>query len=604
MKTGIVSIVLLTTVLASCVCAEEIELKKIVVTPSGVEESVADSSRVVDVITAGEIQNSGVSDISEALTSLTSVDISDYGGEAGTKNIRMRGSTAAQVLILMDGRPINNPRDGTVDLTTIPLSDIEKIEVMHGPGSNLYGTGAMGGTVNIITRNPPKDKQETEFTTSFGTFRTYTERLVHGAGFQNFGYLVTGDYESSEGFRQNSAFNAKDFSLKLNYNPNNANTLSFNSGFYKSHAGAPGSITFPDKDDKQTNLNNFLDLNWAFNIDESARLTAKVYNNYDRLEFAQGPGTAKSIHTTQARGINLQLSKDFLNTCKAVGGINYVGNFNDSTTTAKHKYNVKAAYIEGHFVPFKDLNMSLGVRLDDYSNFGFQDSPSFTYSYKFLKNNKIHGLISRSFRAPTFNDLYWPDDGYTRGNPNLKPEKGTTFEMGVESQINKYIYLDVTYYRNIYNELINWAPDDLNVWMPTNIGSATIYGVEFKNKLLLTDNFGINIGYTFLSAKDSKTNKFLVYQPENKVDCSLKYENLKGFVCEFKAQYTGTRFHNTDNTVKVKRFVVLGLNVSKKFKHGLTYYASIENMLAKKYQVIRDYPMPGFSITNGLKLEF
>ena len=142
--------------------AGDIELDKIVVTPSRIEESYGDTCRNVDVVTSKDIESSGSGNVAEALTDITSVNMRDYGGPGASKTIRMRGSTASQVLVLVDGRPVNNPRDGETDLNSIPLDNIERIEVVHGPASSLYGSQAMGGTVNIITRKPPKKGQKTD----------------------------------------------------------------------------------------------------------------------------------------------------------------------------------------------------------------------------------------------------------------------------------------------------------------------------------------------------------------------------------------------------------------------------------------------------------
>ena len=594
--------------------AEDIELEKIVVTPSRIEESSSDIARKVDIITSKDIEKSGAQDLVTVLTGLTSVNISDYGGLGATKTMRMRGSSAAQVLVLVDGRPINNPRDGQAELNNIPLENIDRIEIMHGPGSSLYGAGAMGGTVNIITKRPPKEKQKTELSTSFGTFRTYIERISHGARISKFGYLICGEYESSEGFRDNSNFDAKDLNAKFEYELNSENNIILNSGFYKSKLGTPGQISSPDIDDKQKVLKNFLDLNWLFRPDEAGALSAKIYNNYDRLEFIENTAGSlfdtalnKDIHTTKVSGIDLQFSKQLFENYQGIFGFNYVTNINDSTSCAKHKYIVRAGYLENKLDLFKDLKVDFGARIDDYSNFGTEVTPSLSFLYNLNEDNKLHGLVSRSFRAPTFNDLYWPDEGWAKGNPNLKPEKGITVELGIETKVNKYLLSNITFYRNDYNDLINWT-EEAGVWQPKNVNSAVIDGIEFENKIYLINNLELDLNYTFLSAKDDKTHKYLIYQPKHKLDCSLKYKDLNGFTFEIKGQFTDKRFHCIDDpfasTIKVKRFFDLGLNVYKKIGRNFTYFVGIDNLLNKKYQVIHDYPMPGFSITNGMKLEF
>lgn len=590
--------------------SEDVDLEKIVVTPSRIEEKSSEVSRNVDVITSRDIEASSAEDLAQVLTEITSVNISNYGGLGATKTIRMRGSSAAQVLVLVDGRPINNPRDGEVELSNIPLDNIDRIEVLHGPGSSLYGSGAMGGTVNIITKNPPKEKMKTELTSSFGTFRTYLERLSNGARISKFGYLVSGEYQSSQGFRDNAEFYAKDLNGKFEYKFAEGNIINLNTGYYRSDNGTPGPIDSPDIDDKQRNLKNFYDFNWDFKPNDSTGISTKIYQNYDRLEFMENTqGSAydtankKDTHTTMVRGYNCQLSKQLFDNYQGILGFNYVTNLNNSTTSAKHEYTVRAGYLDNQWDLFNDLKIKLGVRVDDYSNFGMEINPNLSFLYKLGDGIKLRGLFSRSFRAPTFNDLYWPDEGWAKGNPDLRPEKGLTGELGIDAKISKYILSSLTFYRNDFNDLINWAEEG-GVWMPTNIDSAVIDGIEFSNKLYLTKDLESNIDYTFLRAKNDKTHKYLIYQPQHKIDWSLAYKNLDGFRLEVKGQFTDKRFHNANNTIKVKRFFVLSLNASKKFNNNFTYFVHINNLLNEDYQVIRNYPMPGFSITNGMKLEF
>ncbi|MDD5692021.1 MAG: TonB-dependent receptor [Candidatus Omnitrophica bacterium] len=584
-----------------------VELDRIVVTPSRIEESSGDVGRVVDVVTSQEIESGGSEDLADALTDLTSVNISSYGGPGTNKDIRMRGSTAAQVLVLMDGRPINNPRDGAVNLSDIPLDNISRVEVMHGPGSSLYGSSAMGGVVNIITKKPPKEGQKAEVYSSFGTARTYIERALYGARVSKFSYLISGGYESSEGFRQNSEFNAKDCNLKLEYDLNNENNLWLSSGFYKSRLGTPGSTIWGiDEDDKQNTLRRFFDFKWSFKPQEGTGLSARMYQNYDRLEFIENSTTYdKDIHATTVRGFDLQFDKQLLDTYGIVAGFNYVKNMNDSTASAKHEYNVTSGYLENRLDLFdKKLNFNLSARVDDYSNFGTEFNPSLSALYKFSEGIKFHGLISRSFRAPTFNDLYWPDQGWAKGNPNLKPEKGITEELGTEIRINRRLVSGLTYFHSDFKQLIQWSTDSAGVSIPENVSSAVIDGIELENKIFISDNLDLGINYTYLVARDKDTRKYLVYQPMNKVDACLKYHGYDGFTVELKGQFTGQRFVDDKNMIKVKHFFVLGISVSKKFKTGVTCFAHIDNLTNRKYQVIRGYPMPGFSFTGGLKAEF
>jgi outer membrane cobalamin receptor len=463
----------------------------------------------------------------------------------------------------------------------------------------------MGGVVNIITRQPPKEGQKTELYSSFGTARTYIERLSHGARIANFGYLISGEYQSSAGFRPNSTLNASDCNLKLDYDFNSQNNVKLNSGFYKSKLGTPGPTNLFDPDDKQDTLKRFFDFNWSFKPDEKTGISAKAYQNYDRLEFIENSTAyTKDTHTTTVRGLNLQLDKQLFDLYRLIAGFEYVKNMNDSTATAKHEYSVTAGYIQNQFYFFDRLKINLGARVDDYSNFGAQFNPNLDFLYTFNESIKIHGLISRSFRAPTFNDLYWPFDGWSEGNPNLKPEKGLTEEIGIDLKPNEYITSGLTYYHSNYSQLIQWSANDSGLYQPQNISSAVIDGIECENKLFISDNLDLNLNYTYLMARDEDTHKYLVYQPKNKVDALLKYHDHNGLTVELKAQFVGARFTNASNNSKVKSFFTLGVSVAKKMKNGITCFAYIDNLLNRQYQVIQNFPMPGFSFTGGLKAEF
>lgn len=602
--------VLLVCVVSSFVRAEDVGLEKIVITPSKIQESYGTVARKIDIITADDIERSSSKDVAEALQRLSSVNISSYGGLGASKTMRMRGSTGSQVLVMIDGRPLNSPRDGEIDLSTIPLANIERIEVMHGPASSIYGSSAMGGAVNIITKRPPEEKTHTELSTSFGTFRTYNELLAHGGRIADAGYLVSTEYQSSEGFRDNSEFNARSANAKIEYTPTEESLLTFNASFFNSNLGTPGLISSPDTDDKQDVLKNSQDITFHLGNDERAGITAKAYQNYDKLAFSENSAGSifdiaqnKYTHTTVVRGLELQADKQLLENDKLILGVTYTVNTNDSTVSAKHKYSVKAGYLENHLSFFDRLHFTLGARFDDYSNFGTETSPSAGVSYQPIEKVKIHGLIARSFKAPTFNDLYWPDEGWVKGNPNLTPEKGITSEFGVSAEPVKNIFFDLTYYRNNYDQLISWA-ETQGVWMPQNVNSALIDGVEFESAVSFLKVFTLETGYAFLHARDDKAQKFLIYQPKHKAHCLLRYRPSGKSCVEMRGEFTDKRYHDQENSVKVKRFFTLGLSATHTIKPGFTYFMAIDNLLNYNYQVIKDYPASGFSVSNGIKIEF
>src|SRR3989338_3995996 len=586
--------------------AWDAEMEDIVITPSRIVETAGETGRKVDIISPKKLKYLNPKGISEVLKYSPSVTINDYGSLGAEKTIQMRGSTPSQVLVLVDGRPINSPRSGDVSLNNIALEDIAKIEVLRGPASSLYGSGAMGGVVNILTREPPDEGQETELTSSFGTFRTYQERLSHGAKLRNFGYRINTGYQSSQGHRDNAEFNAKEASAKLTYEFNPQNLLTLNSGFSKDKLGTPGTIASPDLNDRQMNRKNFLDLLWEVKPweDKDIELSGRLYQNYDRLEFVETPEPLdKTTHSTKSRALNLKYNQKISELYRLIFGLDLTDNHNDSSKTAKHSYVVRAGYLENQFQPWEKLNVNLGLRLDDYSNFGSNVSPSLSLLYKLKGEARFHFLIARSFRAPTFNDLYWPATGVEEGNPNLQPEKGITFELGIEKEFSKFFKIGLTYFRSNYDKLIKWQQDPI-IFRPKNIDAATIQGLEQEVSISPLDYLDIKMSYTYLLAKDDKTHKYLTYQPKHKASLSLNYKGKAGLNAGLEGQFVDRSFDNAANSRYVKRYYVVGLRVSQEINDEINIFIKIDNLLNKKYQIRRRYPLPGLSVTSGIKLKF
>jgi len=583
-----------------CGFSDEIKLDDIVVTGSYTQVDSSNTARVVDVVSSTDNGFIAAGDVSQLVGDFTSVDISDYGSAAASKQIRLRGSTSSQVLVMVDGRPVNNPRDGAIDLNTIALDNVDKIELLHGAGSSLYGSSAMGGVVNIITKAPPKAGQKTEFLTTFGTYRTYYENLTHGAKIGKFGYLLSGGYKSSEGHRDNSAYNAKDFNSKFEYEFAVDNKLGINCGFYRDKLGAPGSLAYPSISDNQTDLKKYVDLNWDVMIDDSLGFSAKAYDNYDRMEYSTYD---KYVYTTKWSGLDFSFNKQVFDFYSVVAGFNYVLNRSNTNSSGKHKYNVRAGYVENNFDFFEKLRFSLNGRWDDYSNFGAEFNPSLSFLYRFTIDTKLHGSIGRAFRVPTFNDLYYVDMDGNVCNPSLKPEKGLSMDIGIDNRFNKYFSAGITYYHNSFNDMIDWDTNN-GVSTVSNMASAQIHGVELAGKIYPLEKLELGFGYTFLYAKNDKTDKYLIYRPVNKYDLSVQVKDLVGFTFGVKGKFYGRRYSDSDNTARVKRHFIMDFDLEKKFNERFTYLFSIDNLLNKHYEAMRGYPMPGFAVTSGVKFIF
>ncbi|MDD5545682.1 MAG: TonB-dependent receptor [Candidatus Omnitrophica bacterium] len=588
---------------ARCEETANVELEKIVVTPLGTEQSYGTVSRSMDIIDKHDLSTVRYENVSEPVGRLTSSQSIDYGSEGALKTIRLRGSSAEQVLIMIDSRPITDSRTGQAELHAIPIDSVEKIEVIKGPASAVYGSSAIGGVVNIITKKPSK-KPKTVIESSFGNNQTLHDSLSTSATINDFGYYFNYSYDSTHGSRDNSEYRSHNWTARLDYKAGEDNRIFFNTGYFQDKGGAPGSIFFPTLDNFQLNYKNYYDLGWTAKLFEESEISLRAYQNNDKLVFINSTNPFSSdAASARTRGMLVQYSQKFFDCYKVIAGFDGKMNRVDATLVGKHKNIVRSPFVQNEFSIGKDLEVNFGFRDDDYSNFKGTVSPSAGAAYKIGEYSKLRVNYAKGFRAPTFNDLYWPFDGFTQGNPNLRPEKSWSWEGGFDLGYKSGLQLSATYFTNKLKDLIDWAPGDDFVWRPSNISSAKIDGVEFKTVVPLTKSLKFDFGYSYLNAMDVDLDRYLIYRAKNKFDMGLILEYDKWDV-RFYGESLGRRYTDTANTAFLKKNFVAYLDASYKINNNLTTFVSIDNIFNRSYQLALGYPMPGFAINGGIRGEF
>ncbi|MBU1061441.1 MAG: TonB-dependent receptor, partial [Candidatus Omnitrophica bacterium] len=356
------------------------DLEKIVVTASKIEQMYKSSTQNISIISKEDIESSGITEITEILDLLPSVDILEYGSTGSSRSIHTRGTSSNHVLTLIDGRTVNTPRDGVTDFNQIPLSNIERIEVLRGPASSIYGADAVGGVINIITKTG-KEKMRTELNNKFGSFNTKLSSLSHGSKIKDIDYMVNYEYLASHGHRDNADYLSHNVNTKFGYELNTDNRVSMSSGFYNSEAGSPGLISNIDLDNRQEAFKKYIDLTYNGKFIEGQDIFLKLYHNSDRLEFIETfEPVDKDTHHAKTYAMDTQFSQTFFDIFRTAIGLSYHEDRLNSSTSNKHKYNFKAAYFESELDLFDTSSLKFGARWDDYSNFGDRISPSASFN--------------------------------------------------------------------------------------------------------------------------------------------------------------------------------------------------------------------------------
>lgn len=569
-----------------------IRLEEIVVTATKIEEKRKDVPNAVIVVDEMEIQESPAKTLGELLANELGLDWrtqGDYGGAA--EEVHIRGMSGNATLVRVNGVTVNSPSLGVADVSKIPLNNIERIEVVKGSGSVLYGSGAMAGTINIITKRPKRDRVDLKATAGYGTQDTYrlsAEQGMFVAG--DLGYYLTANRYKTHGFRSNSDLSQNDVSLKFVLDKGDLLDVSLYGDYIYRDFGRPG--VKPPEGTRSYFINGveFFNSESASLIDMGRENDAHVVinvkssptkwvnlkfrgdytymnaYNYDRYSF-DGSG-ARTWVTNKVFGLEGDVDFKPFSGANLLIGTEYKhydwenkntslnsngGDIPGSTSTTDANLHTTGVYAEAQYRPCKYIKGLAGIRHEDNSQFGTEDLPRFGLILNPFESTAVKINHGKHFLAPTPNDLYWPADPWTKGNPNLKPETGRHTDATLEQELfDDRVFLTLTYFRWDLQNKIQWAPDSSWVWTPQNLDKAKGDGWEV----------GINIGpfydlmlvldYTYTDAKEETqyVTRRAAYTPRHLFRGDLTYWSWFGLTATGTVRYVGDRdFYGFDQAI-------------------------------------------------------
>ena len=594
-------------ILPPALAEENVKLGEVVVTAAKVEEPLEDTTSDVTVITGEEIQKMEAQFVPDVLRRLPDLNVTQSGGTGTVATVFLRGGNPSQTLVMIDGIKVNNIMTGDFDFSGVSADDIERIEIVKGPQSTIYGSEAMAGVINIITK---KGEGKTVVETSFagGSFGTYTPSASISGSSGKFDYRLTGSYFSSDGISAAQSGTEKDgyrntsLSGKLGFHPSEKFDIEITGKYYRNRTDLDDFDFFARQAVDNPNFVQH-DLHHLFSGRATADISSRweqvvtVSNVYDSLKFrdpvvvfnnADITSTVNSIDWQH----NLYLT-DFYTltaggTYRKEDGEN-AGNFSSSLDT-------KALYLNNILKLFKDaLILNAGMRYDWYESFGNKT----TYRIGALYHLKavgldIKGSYGTGFRAPTFNELFFP----FFGNPNLKPEESSAWEIGLEKGLlAKRIILSLTYFDQRYTNLIETNP---LTFTAANIAKAEVKGVETAVTSKISDSLDIRVGYTYLNTEDETTGGVLPLRPRNKVSFSTAYSK-KDFSITADYIFVGKRFDSSSQR-ELSQYSLVKLSGNYRASKWLTLFARIDNLFNAHYEEVGSFSTPGFSVFGGIKV--
>jgi vitamin B12 transporter len=582
-----------------------------------------ESPSLVELITKKELNEINASNLGDALQYTSGIFIRDYGSASGLKTISIRGTTPENTLILMNGNRMNNFQNGLVDLSLFPVDNIDKVEIIQGGNSALYGSDAIGGVINILTSNAV-DRIKLILSGGVGSFgfQKYSLWLSHriaglgfGFGYQdergkdNFKYKLKDTIRSVMRERENANFKRDNFYFTSDYEFDKTDLRLYTS-YTNSYHGVPGSNSFESATASQLdkNLSTGLALSNS-NIDNiNLKLLSSflyAYQNYKNPAW-DANSFSKNIHYSIDPQIEFVAgdSMTFI-----IGGQFISGKLHGTDYATKKVREQKSIFVSSkisiniHDRIFNKINIYPAIKYEKYSDMKEQILPRIGINMALTDRFNLRSSYGLNYRIPTLNDLYYRDPWGFSGNDKLKPEYSTNYDIGLNSVIELFgkTIFDLSYFYINTTDKINWLPKSDWTWSPENIGRVLSKGINAKMNWLVNENIDLEASHAYTDTKkknrdsdaDPTFNKQLIYIPTNmtKVGFNVHYRfvsmNLNDIL-------VSKRFVNEANTKSVAPYNLINGNIILNIPTSYgKLWAKVEmnNILNKDYQVIFDYPM-------------
>jgi len=586
---------------------ENIQIKEVVVTATRTEKEQKDVTQSVTVITAEDIKKSGATTAAEVIERTSGVELNDYGTRGSLNNISIRGASFQQVLVLLDGRRMNSSSAGGFDMSNLPVlvDEIDRIEIVRGASSALYGTDAVGGVVNIITKTTTT--AETSVTGEAGSHGYQSVAVANANKMGKFSYALSAGKEKSDGFRTNSDLDKTIAGAKFGYELSQDSSLEMSADYLEKQIGVPGSEQFPSPLAQEWDRNTGASLTYRTKFSKELDLRLNAYENRDKIIYKDPDFALDSKHVGKTTGAEAQTNWMVNSWNQLSAGVEVKEDHLTSTDAGEHTASLWAAYLQDEISIGEPLIVVIGGRNDSHSVYGDKFSPRVSARYLIAgPGTIIRASAGEAFRAPTLNDLYWSFDGFAMGNANLKPETSKEYEGGVEQPFGKGNSVKVIAFERKVKDLIQWQPDANFIYSPVNIGKARITGYEAEVKLVPVEQLTWAVNYTYMDPVDETTGEKIYYViPQRQIK---SYVNLSLF--SIMNLYIESRI--VRNYVKPGepswQYEVVDAKVTMPVSLGQHMKAEVfigeKNIFNRKYSTVKGYPMPPAEVSGGIALQF
>lgn len=611
--------------------------------PSFIDEIVVEGEAIketatVQQIDAKEIRDKGAKTVAEALQLIPGTYI-QTGGK-GEASIYIRGFSQREVTVLMDGIPLSSPYDGQIDLSGFPVEAIERIEVVKGASSVLYGANAMGGVVNIITKKSD-GKNRIILDTQLGDGKTADINAFLQGAFGKIRYLVTGNYDNREYYRLSKNYSpAKNqpgfnrdnsdkkvwsgkISLGWDIGKEGKAALSYN--LVDQVRGIPHHESDPKAKfwrftDWQDGIVDFELHNTIGSVSYKTKLFYQYFNNildsYDDITYSTQKG--KNAFTDTYKDYSYGGDAFFRLGVKDIHLFKLALRFRHDTHRGQsnigqpwleNHMNTLSLPLEGEWKPARLFTLTYGASVDFMflsarekmdARTGTSFNPQIAGIVHFTDTLSLRFSASRKTRFPSLKELF----SSTSGNPNLDPMKSNIFELGLEYFPMPALSLSVVGFYNDVKGLINRVSKDTPY---VNVDRAVFKGIETGVEWQFLTDSRLSLAYTFMHSEDKTTQNltYIQYRPKNKIDAALLVSLPYRFKFNLGVGYVSSQVYYDSKNVEhsLKSYTLVDARLSKNFGERITVFLNARNLFDANYYETEGYPLEGRMIYGGIQVK-
>lgn len=582
--------------------------EEIIVYGARMEQPVTEVGSSVTIITAEDIEAQGFDFVVDALATAPSVTINQNGTFGGAATVRIRGASSEQTLVIIDGVAANDPTSpgGGYDFARLDPSNIERIEVLRGPQSTLWGTDAIGGVINIITKRPVEGAGSKVFAQagSYGSLRGGVD--FAGAG-ERFDYRLAVTTMSTDGISKadeangNSeadSFDSTSVSARIGARIADEGRLQFSalwndadSEFDSFVFGAQGNVGDGDELSKNESLSTSVSLQLPLFEGKLDNIILLGYASTDRESFTDGiPGfTSNGDRLTYRYQGTLQIN----DSQRLAFGLEREDNEANGEETS-----IDGAFALYEMQPTDTLTLSAGVRRDDHEVFAGETTARFAAAYNPNDQLTLSASWGEGFKAPTLFQTTFFCCGASSPNMDLRPETSDAYDVGIVFRTEDGRgELGLTYFDQDTTNLITFS---FGIGGYENISRAQSRGLELQARYRFTDWLDASVSFANIDAKDGSGER-LIRVPENSGDLSLALNPEGRFSGVLSLRYNG---EEQDLNGVVDSWLRVDLAGEFALSDGVELYARIENLFDEEYQQVLGYGTPGLSASVGARLTF